>query len=191
MRLVLSVAIAGLLYLLIVQVAHAADCGEVRRDVRSAYSITSNGGCQHAREVVARFIQKKVAGGKATIGHSTFDHRCSWKKRECRYWPKGKERTIRWSWTVPYRTALASWYDAVGLGGRMGCAPFTYQGGYVVAHKSLPCGTRLEVCFRGCVEVYVGDRGPYVGAREFDLDKPVRDAIGFTGVQVIRVRELP
>ena len=77
-----------------------------------------------------------------------------------------------WNRQHPFRPALASWYDAVALGGRMGCPPYRYQGGYVVAHKTMACGTRVRVCFRRCVTAYVGDRGPYSGAREFDLDKP-------------------
>lgn len=95
-----------------------------------------------------------------------------------------------WNRAHPFRSALASWYDAVGLGGAVACGG-RYPGGMIVAHKSLPCGTRLRVCYRGrCVNARVMDRGPYVGGREFDLDAPVRGAIGFDGVGVIRVRLL-
>lgn len=96
-----------------------------------------------------------------------------------------------WNRAHPFRPALASWYDAEALGGRLGCAPYRYRRGeLIVAHKTLPCGTRLRICFRRCVTARVKDRGPYSGAREYDLDRGVRDATGFDGVATIRVRRL-
>lgn len=96
-----------------------------------------------------------------------------------------------WNRAHPFRPALASWYDAVALGGRIGCPPYRYQGGgLIVAHKTMRCGTRLRICFRRCVTATVKDRGPYSGAREYDLDRGVRDATGFDGVATIRVRRL-
>jgi rare lipoprotein A len=39
-----------------------------------------------------------------------------------------------------------------------------------VAHKTLPCGTRVAFRYRGhVVVVRVVDRGPYVAGRQFDL----------------------
>jgi len=188
-RLLLGIGAA----LLLAAPAQAAtrDCGDVLRDTRPVYSITTTGpNCQHAREVASRFVKGEDRGRAREVRHGGRTHTCSWKLRSCRFYSGKTPRRVRWQLSVPYNTALASWYDAVGLGGRMGCAPFTYQGGYVVAHKTMPCGTRLEVCLNGCVAVYVGDRGPYVGGREFDLDAPVKDAIGFSGVQAIRWRYL-
>jgi rare lipoprotein A len=50
--------------------------------------------------------------------------------------------------------------------------------GYTAAHKSLPFGTRLRVCYQGCVDVRINDRGPYIGARELDLSYGAAAAIG-------------
>jgi rare lipoprotein A (peptidoglycan hydrolase) len=49
-----------------------------------------------------------------------------------------------------------------------------------VAHKSLPCGTRLTLR-KGSriVRARVIDRGPYVGAREFDLTAATKQRLGF------------
>jgi rare lipoprotein A (peptidoglycan hydrolase) len=49
-----------------------------------------------------------------------------------------------------------------------------------VAHKSLPCGTKLSIR-RGSNEVHVRviDRGPYVGNREFDLTEATKNDLGF------------
>jgi rare lipoprotein A (peptidoglycan hydrolase) len=59
----------------------------------------------------------------------------------------------------------------------------------IVAHKSLPFGTRIQFSYNGrtCVAV-VGDRGPYVGGREFDLGPGTAKALGFDGVDYLRYR---
>lgn len=49
------------------------------------------------------------------------------------------------------------------------------------AHKSLPFGTRLRVCYKGCINVRINDRGPYIGARELDLSYGAASAIGLLG----------
>jgi rare lipoprotein A len=57
-----------------------------------------------------------------------------------------------------------------------------------MAHKTLRCGTRVRVCARRCRTARIIDRGPYVGAREFDLTQAFAGAVGFAGVGLIRVR---
>ena len=49
------------------------------------------------------------------------------------------------------------------------------------AHKPLPFGTRLRVCYSGCVDVRINDRGPYIGARELDLSYGAAQRIGLLG----------
>ena len=49
------------------------------------------------------------------------------------------------------------------------------------AHKTLPFGTRLRVCYSGCVDVRINDRGPYIGARELDLSYGAAQRIGLLG----------
>lgn len=53
-----------------------------------------------------------------------------------------------------------------------------------VANKSLPCGTRVRVCLRGCVDVRVVDRGPFIAGRGWDLTEATARAVGFLGVGV-------
>ena len=49
-----------------------------------------------------------------------------------------------------------------------------------VAHKSLPCGTRVTFRYRGrSVTVPVVDRGPFVGGREWDLTSATKQRLGF------------
>ena len=55
------------------------------------------------------------------------------------------------------------------------------------AHKTLPFGTRLRVCYRGCVVVTVTDRGPFIRGRHLDLSSGAAKVIGMHGVGVARV----
>lgn len=88
------------------------------------------------------------------------------------------------------RPALASWYGPSLWGNPLGCGGTLWPATRGVAHKTLPCGTRLRICARRCRSTRVIDRGPYVGNREFDLTMRFAAAVGFGGVGVIRVRVL-
>ena len=75
-------------------------------------------------------------------------------------------------------TMLASWYGP-GFHGRTTANGERYDmHGLTAAHKTLPFGTRLEVCYQGCTTVRINDRGPFIGARELDLSKGAAQAIG-------------
>ena len=82
-----------------------------------------------------------------------------------------------------YRPALASWYGPGLYGNNLGCGGTLNQGTIGVAHKSLPCGTTV-VLRNGSrtVRARVIDRGPYVGAREFDLTAATKQRLGFGSV---------
>jgi hypothetical protein len=81
-----------------------------------------------------------------------------------------------------FRRAQASWYGPGLFGNRLGCGGRLAPGTLGVAHKTLPCGTRLTLRHRGrMVRVRVVDRGPYVGGREFDLTAATRARVGFIG----------
>lgn len=86
----------------------------------------------------------------------------------------------------PWRTALCSWYDEpqpLAGGG------YLKPGMMIVAHKTLPFGTRIQFSYHGrtCIAV-VKDRGPYVGQREFDLGPGTAAALGFDGVDRVAYR---
>ena len=75
-------------------------------------------------------------------------------------------------------TMLASWYGP-GFHGRTTANGERYNmHGNSAAHKTLPFGTRLRVCYQGCVDVRINDRGPYIGARELDLSRGAAAQIG-------------
>ena len=60
-----------------------------------------------------------------------------------------------------------------------------------VAHKSLPCGTKVLFARNGAQEVgVVVDRGPYIGGRVFDLSYKLAKRLGVVseGVAMVRYR---
>jgi len=85
-------------------------------------------------------------------------------------------------------SVLASWYGP-GFHGNLTANGERYnQNGLTAAHKTLPFGTRLRVCYRRCAVVRVNDRGPYIHGRSLDLSKGAADAIGLTRSGVGRIR---
>ena len=81
-----------------------------------------------------------------------------------------------------YRVAAASWYGPGLYGNRTGCGGTLRTASVGVAHKSLPCGTRVTLKHRGRrMRVPVIDRGPYVGGREYDLTSAVARRLRFSG----------
>lgn len=59
--------------------------------------------------------------------------------------------------------------------------------GMTAAHRTLPFGTRLRVCYHGCVVVRISDRGPFIRGRQLDLSKGAAARIGMLGRGVARV----
>jgi 3D (Asp-Asp-Asp) domain-containing protein len=90
-----------------------------------------------------------------------------------------------------WRSARASWYGPGFYGHTMAGGGRLSRGSMIVAHKSLPFGTRVLVQWRGrSVVAVVRDRGPFIAGREFDLGPGTARAVGFGGVGTIRYRLL-
>ena len=62
--------------------------------------------------------------------------------------------------------------------------------GYTAAHRTMPFGTHLRVCHRGCVTVVVNDRGPFVRGRHLDLSYGAARAIGMGSTSSVTVERL-
>ena len=87
-----------------------------------------------------------------------------------------------------YRSAQASWYGPGLYGNALGCGGRLSPGTLGVAHKTLPCGSKLTLRHQGrTVRVRVIDRGPYVGDREFDLTAATRARLGFGSTGAVLV----
>jgi len=85
-------------------------------------------------------------------------------------------------------SVLSSWYGP-GFHGNLTANGERYnQNGLTAAHRTLPFGTLLKVCFDRCAVVRVNDRGPYIHGRDLDLSKGAADKIGLTSSGVGRVK---
>ena len=81
-----------------------------------------------------------------------------------------------------YRPALATYYGPGFFGRQTACGQVLTPDMHGVAHKRLPCGTRVAITYGGReIVVPVIDRGPYNGAYSWDLTQATADALGFTG----------
>ena len=76
---------------------------------------------------------------------------------------------------------LTSWYGPGFQGNLTANGEIYNMYGYTAAHKTLPFGSKLRVCYQGCVTVRINDRGPYIGGRQLDLSYGAAQAIGLTG----------
>jgi rare lipoprotein A len=85
-----------------------------------------------------------------------------------------------------YRRAIASWYGPGFYGNRTACGQTFASRLLGVAHRSLACGYRVTVRYRGrSITVPVVDRGPYVHGRDYDLTNATREYLDFEGVDEI------
>jgi hypothetical protein len=80
-----------------------------------------------------------------------------------------------------HRPATATWYGPGFYGRRTACGQRmsrTLQG---VAHKTLPCGTKVSLLYHGRrITVPVVDRGPYAAGKYWDLTSATATALRFT-----------
>jgi rare lipoprotein A len=83
-------------------------------------------------------------------------------------------------------TMVASYYGSES-GNRTANGERFNPSGMTAAHRTLPFGTRLRVCYHGCVVVRINDRGPFVRGRSLDLSAGAARRIGLTAVGVARV----
>lgn len=85
-----------------------------------------------------------------------------------------------------YRHAHASYYGPGLYGNGVACGGTLMPGTMGVAHKTLPCGTKVKLRYRGrTVTVPVIDRGPYVPGRDYDLTEAVKERLGFPGIGTV------
>ncbi len=85
-----------------------------------------------------------------------------------------------------YRPAAASYYGPGLYGGALACGGTLQPGTLGVANKTLPCGAKVKLLYRGrSVTVPVVDRGPYVAGRDFDLTAATKARLGFPDVGVL------
>jgi rare lipoprotein A len=94
--------------------------------------------------------------------------------------------------TTVYRPSRASWYGPGMYGTRTACGTKLTKSTIGVANKTLPCGMRVAIYYRGqTLTVPVIDHGPYVAGRDWDLTAATARALGIDGVALIGAVSLP
>lgn len=85
-----------------------------------------------------------------------------------------------------YRSAHASWYGPGLYGNTTACGQTLREDTVGVAHKQLPCGTKVRFHYRGETEkIPVIDRGPFIEGREWDLTEAAKRRLGFPDLDEI------
>jgi hypothetical protein len=178
----------------------ALSFGHVRRDVLAGRSVLVRGTLRPAAAGRAVALQVSGGGGQwTTVDHDRTDHagryRLSWRAtqtgtRRVRVHFGGTRElgsTRRLAGTARiYRRAAASWYGPGFYGRRLACGGRLQAGTLGVANKTLPCGTKVTLHYHGrTVRVPVIDRGPYAGAREFDLTAATKAKLRFGSTGVV------
>ena len=83
--------------------------------------------------------------------------------------------------------AGATWYGPGFYGNRTACGKVLRTTTVGVAHKSLPCGTKVTFAYRGnYIVAPVIDRGPYSGGYSFDLTSAASQQLGFDSSGTLR-----
>ena len=79
-----------------------------------------------------------------------------------------------------YRSVQASWYGPGFYGHHLACGGSYKPSQVGVANKSLPCGTKVTLRYKGrTVVAPVIDRGPFAGNRVYDLTAATKAKLGF------------
>ena len=81
----------------------------------------------------------------------------------------------------------ASWYGDYFHGRTAADGSIYNMQAPTAAHKTLPFGTQLRVCYDSCEVVTITDRGPFIPGRDLDLSKGTATRIGMKDVGVAQV----
>jgi rare lipoprotein A (peptidoglycan hydrolase) len=88
-------------------------------------------------------------------------------------------------------TQLATWYGPGFYGEKTACGETLTRRTIGVAHRRLPCGTRVAFLYKGkYLETEVIDRGPYGTRARWDLTQRAAERIGLETTDEVRVARL-
>lgn len=112
------------------------------------------------------------------------------RRRALRAWFKGDATSLgkkRADSLRVYRRDLATWYGPGFYGNTTACGRTLGYSTLGVAHRTLPCGTKVAIMYRGrSVMVEVIDRGPYARSN-WDLTRETAERLRFSGTDSIGV----
>jgi rare lipoprotein A len=85
-----------------------------------------------------------------------------------------------------FRRTRATWFGPGFYGHRTACGQRLTHALLGVAHRTLPCGTKVALLYRGrTITVPVVDRGPFGHGASYDLTSATAEALGVT--QTVRI----
>jgi rare lipoprotein A (peptidoglycan hydrolase) len=95
--------------------------------------------------------------------------------------PSGQPDQAGQARAADYRPATATWYGPGLYGNKMACGGKLTHHTLGVAHKRLPCGTKVALRYHGhTIVVPVIDRGPYSRGVDYDLTSATARKLGMT-----------
>lgn len=78
-----------------------------------------------------------------------------------------------------FASFVSSWYGPGFFGRKTACGQRLRRSTVGVAHKTLPCGTVVDIYYKGrTLEVPVIDRGPFIKGRDWDLTQAAAEKLG-------------
>jgi hypothetical protein len=85
-----------------------------------------------------------------------------------------------------YQAAIATWYGPGFFGRTTACGIELTEETVGVAHRRLPCGTQVQIIYRGrAIVVPVIDRGPFANDADWDLTQAAARQLGMTATSRI------
>jgi hypothetical protein len=80
-----------------------------------------------------------------------------------------------------FRSTVATWFGPGFYGHRTACGQRLTHRLLGVAHRTLPCGTKVALLYKGrTITVPVVDRGPFAHGASYDLTSATAQALGVT-----------
>jgi hypothetical protein len=124
-------------------------------------SFSASWHANRAGQLAFRAVLSSAAGGSAAGGTTASSSS----------WP-----TVN---VIVYRMAVATIYGPGFWGSRTACGQILHRNTLGVAHRTLPCGTKVSIYYAGrTIEVPVIDRGPYANGADWDLTQATARALG-------------
>jgi hypothetical protein len=85
-----------------------------------------------------------------------------------------------------YRPAPATWYGPGFFGHQTACGQTLREDTLGVAHRTLPCGTKVALFYGGRTQVVeVIDRGPFSNGADWDLTQATAESLGMSASDTV------
>lgn len=116
-------------------------------------------------------------------------HAASARKKRAAALRKSRKKRVSRSYGAGWHTAEVSWYGPGFYGHGMAGGGVLTKTSMIVAHKTLPFGTKVEFSYKGkTVIATVRDRGPFVSGREFDFGPGIARSLHMYSVANVQYR---